>query len=91
MRDDDRLKVKIVAKLYRKNVVGSHKVRVDTAKNWVASDEQGRAEDLIREMIRDPKFPLEAYGGSRDNVRLSDKETAREFLESHGVDTTWWD
>lgn len=91
MRDDERIRVKIVAKLYRKNVIGSHKVSVDTAKNWLASDEQGRAESLIRDMVRDPAFPLEAYGGSRDNVRLTEKAAARAFLESNGVETTWWD
>lgn len=91
MIDDEELAVKILTKLYRKNIVGSHKVSVDTAKNWVASDEQGRAETLIRNMITDPAFPLESYGGSRDNVRLSNKAAAREFLESHDVNTTWWD
>lgn len=91
MTDDEGIVVKIVTKLYRKNVVGNHKVSVDTAKNWVATDEQGRAESLIREMIADPAFPLESYGGSRDNIRLSKKAAARDFLESHDVDTTWWD
>lgn len=91
MTDDESLTVKIITKLYRKNIVGSHKVSVDTAKNWVASDEQGQAETLIREMIVDPAFPLESYGGSRDNIRLSEKAAARDFLESHDVDTTWWD
>ncbi|WP_281062941.1 hypothetical protein [Halorussus pelagicus] len=34
-------------------------------------------------MIRDPDGPIEGYGGSRDNVRLTSKEDAVEFLKSN--------
>lgn len=89
MSDDEQLRVKIVEKLARKPVVGAHKKQVDTVKNWFATSDQGRAEDLIREMIRDPEAPLEGYGGSRDNVRLTSVENAKEFIEERGGDLPW--
>lgn len=36
---DDNLRVKIVKKLARKKVVGTHKKQVETVKNWFATDE----------------------------------------------------
>ncbi len=89
MSDDAQLRVKIVTKLARKPVVGSHKKRVDTVKNWFATDDQGRVEDLVREMIRNPDAPLEGYGGSRDNVRLTGVEDAKRYIEERGGDLPW--
>lgn len=89
MPDDAALRVKIVKKLARKKVVGAHKKQVETVKNWVASDEQGRAEELIRGMIRDPDAPLEGYGGSRDNVRLTSIEDAKQYIRENGGDLPW--
>lgn len=89
MTSDERLRVKIVKKMARKRVVGGHKKRVDTVKNWFAASDQGRAEDLVREMIRDPEAPLEGYGGSRDNVRLSSIEDAKEYIEERGGELPW--
>ncbi|PSP39006.1 hypothetical protein BRD20_05770 [Halobacteriales archaeon SW_8_65_20] len=87
--DDEQLRVKIVQKLARKKVVGSHKKQVDTVKNWVATSEQGRAEELLREMMTDPEAPLERYGGSRDNVRLSSIEAAKQYIRDHGGELPW--
>lgn len=89
MTEDRQLRVEIVRDLAKKKVVGGHKKQVDTVKNWCASSDQGRAEDLIREMIRDPDAPLEGYGGSRDNVRLTSLEDAKEYIEEHGGDLPW--
>lgn len=72
---------RVVEKLLRKQVVGSHKKQVDTIVNWFPSDVQGRAERVIRGMIADRNAPLEAYGASRDNVRLTSVEDAIRFLE----------
>lgn len=87
--DDDTLKLKIVTKLARKRVTGEHKKQVDTVKNWLKSSDQGRGEDLIHEMMRDPDAPLEAYGGSRDNVRLTRMADAKQFIEENGGDLPW--
>lgn len=89
MTDDEQLRIEIVEDLARKRVVGAHKKQVETVKNWCRTSDQGRAEDLIREMIRDPKAPLEGYGGSRDNVRLTSIEDAKEYIEDHGGDLPW--
>ncbi|WP_132058161.1 hypothetical protein [Halorussus amylolyticus] len=86
---DDKIRLKIIRKLARNRVTGSHKKQVETVKNWVATSDQGRAEDLIRDMIRDPKAPLEGYGGSRDNVRLTGIEDAKEYIEDRGGDLPW--
>lgn len=89
MPDDEDLKLDVVEKLVRKKVTGGHNKQIDTVKNWFASSDQGRVEDLIREMIRDPDTPLERYGGSRDAVRLSSLADAKEYLADHGRDL-WW-
>lgn len=89
MTDDSALKTKVVAKLARRAVVGSHKKQVDTVKNWFATHQQGRVEAVIREMIRDPDAPLEGYGGSRDNVRLTSMADAKAYIEERGGDLPW--
>ena len=89
MTDDRSLRVKIVRQLARKKVVGSHKKQVETVKNWCATSDQGRAEELIREMIADPDAPLEGYGGSRDNVRLTSIDAAKEYIVDHGGELPW--
>ena len=87
--NDDQLRVKIVKQLARKKVVGGHKKQVDTVKNWFATSDQGQVEELIREMIRDPDAPLERYGGSRDNVRLTSIADAKAYITEHGGDLPW--
>lgn len=89
MTEAEQLRVKIVTKLARKKVVGAHKKQVDTVKNWFATSDQGRAETLIREMIRDPDAPLEGYGGSRDNVRLTSLEAGKEYIQENGGELPW--
>lgn len=89
MVEKAELRIKVVAKLARKKVVGAHKKRVDTVKNWFATSDRGRAQAAIREMIRDPDAPLEAYGGSRDNVRLTGIDDAKEFITSNGGRLPW--
>lgn len=89
MSSDEELQIKIVRKLARSRVVGGHKKQVETVKNWVATNDQGRAETLVREMIRDPAAPLEGYGGSRDNVRLTSIEDAKTYIRDRGGDLPW--
>jgi len=90
MGDDDqtKLKVKIVRYLARNNVTGGHNRTVDTVKNraGIPTHAQGDAEDIIRELIRDPEAPVEAYGGQRDSIRLTSISDAVEFIEDHGGD-----
>ena len=88
--DDEEIKLKVVIKLLQKNSVGRNKWQVDTVKNWLRSSDQGRGEELIREMIRDPNAPLEGYGGgARDNVRLTSIQDAIQFVEDHGGELPW--
>lgn len=84
--DDQEIRNRVVNKMLRKRVVGSHKKQVDTVTNWLPSHAQGRGEQLVREMIADTGSPVEAYGGSRDNVRLTSVADAVEYLERHGGD-----
>ena len=65
------------------------KKQVDTVKNWFTSSDQGRIEALIREMLRDPEAPVEAYGGSRDNVRLTSIAEAKRYIVDHGGELPW--
>lgn len=85
----DELRVKIVQKLARKKVVGGHKKRVDTVKNWFAASDQGRVEAELRELVRDPNAPVEGYGGSRDNVRLTAIADAKRYIREHGGEIPW--
>lgn len=89
MATDRELQLEIVKRLARKKVVGAHKKQVDTVKNWFATDEQGRVEELIRELIRDPDGPLEGYGGARDDVRLTSLAAAKQYIEEQGGDLPW--
>lgn len=84
--DDQSVRNRIVEKLLHKRVTGAHEKQIDTVKNWLPSHEQGRGEQLLREMIRDPEAPLEAYGGSRDNVRLTSVDDAVAYLRENGGD-----
>jgi len=68
--EDRKLALKIVNKMLRKTVVGSHKKQVDTVKGWVATHNEKRAEEIIRELMKDPDAPIEAYGGSRGGVQI---------------------
>lgn len=86
MASDTDILCKVMYKMVRQPVTGSNKVTVDTAASWVATHDRGRAEDLIREMIRDPESPIEAYGGSRDNIRLRSVQAGVDFLEEHDGD-----
>jgi hypothetical protein len=82
------LKVKIVRYLARNNLTGGHNRTVDTVKNraGIPTHAQGDAEETIRELIRNPDAPVEAYGGQRDSIRLTSIADAVEFIENHGGD-----
>lgn len=90
MATDREIRCRVVRRLVRDNVTGNHKVTVDTAKRAVATSDRGRAEELIREMVRDPTGPLEAYGGgARDNVRLVSVAAGVRYLKEHGCEVPW--
>lgn len=89
MVKEEQLRTEIIQRLAQKKVVGGHKKQIDTVKSWFATSDQGTAEELIRSMIRDPDAPLEAYGGSRDNVRLTSLSAAKEFITRNGGDLPW--
>lgn len=86
MATDNEIRCKILFKMVRENITGNHKVTVGTAKTWVATHDCGRAEGLIREMVRDPDSPVEPYGGSRDNIRLSSIQDGVAALKTNGCD-----
>lgn len=58
---------------------------MDTVKNraGIATHNQGAAEDVIRDLIRNPP-PVQAYGGQRDAIQLTSIQDAVEYLEQHG-------
>jgi soluble P-type ATPase len=90
MKDNDELKLDIVESLARKEVVGGHKKQVDTVKNWFKASDQGRIEDLIRELSTDPNAPVIAVGGgARDTVQLTSIPDAKKWLKERGRDL-WW-
>lgn len=84
------LKCDVVESLARKKVTGGHNKTVDTVKNWFKSSDQGKAEDAIRELIRDPESPVERYGGQRDAIRLTSLQDARQWLLDNCSRDLWW-
>lgn len=85
--NDDEIKCRIVEKLLRGRVFGSHKWSVDkTVDHALPSHEVGRGRTLIQdEMIPQSEASLEAYGGgARNNIRLGDRKEAVEFLKENG-------
>jgi len=84
---DQEVRNRLVRKLLRKRVVGSHKKQVDTVMNWLPSHEQGRGRRELEEMVSDPNEPVEAYGGGhRRNVRLTSVDGAVQYLRNNGGD-----
>lgn len=86
---NDELKLDIVEKLVREKAYGGYNPQVDTVKNWFKSSDQGRIEDLIRELIRDPNAPVRGHGGARDTVQLTGISDAKEWLADREREL-WW-
>lgn len=78
----------MVRKMLRKRVVGDHKKQIDTVVGFsVATHDEGRAKQLLKQMVTDPNIPIEQYGGGhRDNVRLTSVAEAVEYLKANGGD-----
>ena len=88
MTSDQEIRNKMVRKMLRKRVVGSHKKQLTTVVGFsVSSHNKGRAKDLLEDMLADPEAPVERYGGGhRDNVRLSSVQDAVAYLTDNGGD-----
>lgn len=84
--DDQEIRNRIVRKMLRNNVVGSHKRQVQTVVGWaVPSHAAGRAKDLVDDLVAEGV--VERYGGGhRENVRLSSVDAAVDYLEDNGGD-----
>lgn len=82
--DDQDIKNAVVEKMLRKRVVGGKKQQVQTVVGYsVPSHAEGRAKDLVADLIREGV--LERYGGGhRANVRLTSVEKAVAYLEENG-------
>lgn len=87
--DERNIKLKIVRRFLRDDVVGPRKRSAETVQNWFASSDQGKVKDVIDDMTRDPGSPIEAYGGARYNIRLTSRKQGKQFLEDHGEDLPW--
>lgn len=79
---------RVVRKMLRNGVVGSHKRQADTVVRWaVPTHLRGRCRTVLDEMTTDPDAPIEAYGGGRrENVRLTSVDAAVEYLEANDGD-----
>lgn len=87
--DELDIKLKIVKRFLRDDVVGPRKRDAETVQNWFAASDQGKLKDVIDDLTRDPHSPIEAYGGGRDNIRLTSRKQGKQFLISHGEDLPW--
>lgn len=83
---DQDIKNRIVRKMLRKGLIGANKAQVQTVVGWaVASHEEGRAKDLIDEVVQEGV--IERYGGGhRDNIRLAGEQAAVEYLKANDGD-----
>lgn len=85
--EDQDIRNRIVRKMLRKRVVGSHNKAVDSIVNMsLPSHERGRGQQLLADMVSNPNAPIEAYGGQRNAVRLTDVPSAVDYLKSNGGD-----
>lgn len=92
MSGDDRsnLEVKVVKKLASNRVTGGKHVQMDTVQGWgFASHNRGKVKSVLEDLVRDPKAPVQKYGG-RDNVQLTSMEEAKQFIEDNGGDPPWF-
>lgn len=82
---DQEIRNRIVEKLLRNRVVGSHKKRIETVtSNYLPSHQEGRGKEVINDMLTDPGSPIESYGGGhRKNIRLKSVEDAVEYLKEN--------
>lgn len=81
--EDQRIKNDVVYTMLRKRVVGGHKKQVTTiVSQAVASHEEGRAKELLDDLVRDGV--VERYGGGhRANVRLASVDAAVDYLKEN--------
>lgn len=89
---DQEIKNEVVETMLRDGTWGGKKRQKQTIAGWaVQSHDEGRAKQLIDKMIADPDAPIEAYGGGhRDNIRLTSKADALEYLRDNGRDLPDW-
>lgn len=83
--DDAEIKCRIVEKLLRNRVIGAKNWTIDRAiDHSLPSHAQGRGRQLLEdEMIPQAEASVQRYGGQRDAIKLTDVETAVEFLEEN--------
>jgi hypothetical protein len=74
--------------MLRKRVIGSHKKQISTVVNWVATDQQGEAKQMINMLAKEPEFPIERYG-ARPAVHITDYEAAKQWIDKLGFDSEW--
>jgi hypothetical protein len=89
MASEAEIETKLVRKLLKRRVVGAKKERVETVvrKTGLARHEEGRAKDVLEDLLTDPDSPVQGYGGGgRKNVQLTSVEDAVAFLEERGED-----
>lgn len=86
--DDQEIRNRIVRKMLKNQIVGSHKKQLDTIVSRIAglpSHEEGRGKGLLAAMVADGSAPVEGYGGGhRQNVRLTSVEAAVDYLTDNG-------
>ncbi|MFB6283602.1 MAG: hypothetical protein ABEK59_06670 [Halobacteria archaeon] len=87
---DKEIILKILHKMLRKDVVGSHHLPIDAVKRWaVASHNEKEAEHLIRELATDPTAPVQQVKG-KDNVQLTSIQAGKEYVKQLGGEPPFW-
>jgi len=86
---DQDIKNAIVNTMLQNGIVGGHKAQRQSVAGWaVASHNEGRAKDLIDDLIQEGV--IESYGGGhRNNIRLASVDRAVDYLKANGGDLPW--
>jgi hypothetical protein len=81
--NDQEIKNAIVEKMLRKRVLGGKNQQIQTVVGYsVPTHAEGRAKNLIDDLVQ--AGVVDKYGGTRGTIRLTDAETAVEYLKDNG-------
>ena len=82
--DEEERAVKVLQKMAKKGVTGTHHKQGQTIAGWFATDERGSVKQTLDAMASDPNVPLHEKG--RGTYQITDMGSAKKYIVNHGED-----